>query len=133
VRRIEALTGPEGVALMRRHDALLDEAARLLRKRPEEVPSAVADALAKAVGGVLAAAVALADPVVVLVGGLWGRGVLAALAREFAQAPRHVPVEAAAVDDEPALAGARETALQQLRHAVVAAAPGQSGFESRPG
>ena len=75
----------------------------------------------------LAAAVALADPAVVLVGGPWGRSVLAALAREFAQAPRHVPVEAAAVDDEPALAGARETALQQLRDAVVAAAPRHSG------
>ena len=34
-------------------------------------------------------------------------------------APRHVPVEAAAVDDEPALTAARETALQQLRDAVV--------------
>ena len=43
VRRIEALTGPEGVALLRRHDGLLSEAARLVRKRPEEVPSAVAD------------------------------------------------------------------------------------------
>jgi alanyl-tRNA synthetase len=43
VRRIEAVTGPEGVALMRRHDALLSEAAALLRKRPEEVPAAIAD------------------------------------------------------------------------------------------
>ena len=38
VRRIEAVTGPEGVALLRRHDTLLAEAARLVRKRPEEVP-----------------------------------------------------------------------------------------------
>ena len=43
VRRIEALTGPEAVGLLRRHDALLSEAARLVRKRPEEVVSAVAD------------------------------------------------------------------------------------------
>jgi alanyl-tRNA synthetase len=42
VRRIEALTGPEAVALLRRHDAVLGEAAALLRKRPEEVPEAVA-------------------------------------------------------------------------------------------
>src|SRR3712207_9244939 len=31
VRRIEALTGPEGVALLRRHDALLAEAAEIGR------------------------------------------------------------------------------------------------------
>ena len=49
-------------------------------------------------------------------------GVLAAVAREFADAPRHVPVQAAAVTDEPALAAARETALEQLRDAVVAGA-----------
>jgi alanyl-tRNA synthetase len=48
VRRIEAVTGPEGVALLRRHDALLTEAAALVRKRPEEVPSAVADLQAQA-------------------------------------------------------------------------------------
>ncbi len=48
VRRIEALTGPAGVALLRREDALLREAAALLRKRPEEVPSAIGDLQAKA-------------------------------------------------------------------------------------
>jgi alanyl-tRNA synthetase len=48
VRRIEALTGPEGVRLLRHHDALLREAAALLRKRPEDVPSAVTDLAAKA-------------------------------------------------------------------------------------
>jgi alanyl-tRNA synthetase len=48
VRRIEALTGPEGVALLRRHDQLLSEAAALLRKRPEEVVGAVADLQAQA-------------------------------------------------------------------------------------
>jgi hypothetical protein len=60
----------------------------------------------------------------VLIGGSWGRhpSVLAAVAREFANAPRGVPVEAAAVSDEPALAAARETALQQLRDAIVTAA-----------
>jgi predicted NBD/HSP70 family sugar kinase len=80
--------------------------------------------LARAVAGVLSAAVALADPAVVLLGGPWGRhpGVVAAVAREFALAPRHVPVEAAGVHDEPALAGARETALRELRDAIVAAA-----------
>jgi predicted NBD/HSP70 family sugar kinase len=93
---------------------------------PALLAAAEADAtdLARAVCGVLAAAVALADPEVVLVGGPWGRhpAVLAAIAHEFARAPRHVPVEAAAVDDEPALAGAHATALEQLRDAIVAAA-----------
>jgi len=41
VRRIEALTGPEAVALLRSHDTLLREAGTLLRKRPEEVVQAV--------------------------------------------------------------------------------------------
>ena len=74
--------------------------------------------------GVLSAVVALTDPAIVLVGGPWGRhpSVLAAVARELAHAPLDVPVEAAAVSDEPSLAAARETALQQLRDAIITAA-----------
>ena len=41
VRRIEALTGPEAVGLLRRHDAILRDAATVLRKPPEEVLRAV--------------------------------------------------------------------------------------------
>ena len=37
VRRIEALTGPEGVKLLRERDAVLEELARELRTRPEGV------------------------------------------------------------------------------------------------
>ena len=48
VRRIEAVTGPEAVALLRRHDAYLREVAAMLRTPPEDVPSAVADLQAKA-------------------------------------------------------------------------------------
>jgi predicted NBD/HSP70 family sugar kinase len=79
--------------------------------------------LGRAIAGLLSAAVALADPALVLLGGPWGRhpGVLAAVAREFAQAPRHVPVQAATIEDEPSLAGARDAALHQLRDAIVAA------------
>jgi alanyl-tRNA synthetase len=43
VRRIEALTGPAAVELMRRHDRALSEAAQLLRVPPESVPDAVAN------------------------------------------------------------------------------------------
>jgi predicted NBD/HSP70 family sugar kinase len=91
--------------------------------RAVDADAGVAGELARAVGGVLSAAVALADPVVVLVGGPWGRHpcLLMAVADAFARAPRHVPVEAATVEDEPALAGARDAALRQLRDAIVAA------------
>jgi alanyl-tRNA synthetase len=41
VRRIEAITGPEAVAHARRHDALLHEAARVLRSQPDRVPEAI--------------------------------------------------------------------------------------------
>jgi alanyl-tRNA synthetase len=43
VRRIEALTGPEAVALMRRHDRALSTAAHSLRVPPENVPQALAE------------------------------------------------------------------------------------------
>jgi alanyl-tRNA synthetase len=42
VRRIEALTGPAAVALARARDAVLEELARDLRTRPEQVGDAVA-------------------------------------------------------------------------------------------
>jgi predicted NBD/HSP70 family sugar kinase len=127
--------GPGGVAM-----AFLDVFAALGLHRPGstaiDVPALLAAAktdLARAVSGVLAAAVALADPEVVLLGGPWGRdpAVLAAITEEFARAPRHVPVEAASVDDEPALTGARDTALRQLRDVIVAAAPREPDFDRR--
>ena len=43
VRRIEALTGPEGVEYMRRHDAAIGVAAETLRVPPERVPEAVSE------------------------------------------------------------------------------------------
>jgi alanyl-tRNA synthetase len=43
VRRIEAVTGPEAVTLLRSHDALIREAAGALRTSPEQVPAKVAD------------------------------------------------------------------------------------------
>jgi alanyl-tRNA synthetase len=42
VRRIEALTGPAAVALLREHDRLLAEVAATLRARPEEAPELIA-------------------------------------------------------------------------------------------
>ncbi|HTX09267.1 MAG TPA: alanine--tRNA ligase [Solirubrobacteraceae bacterium] len=43
MRRIEAITGPEAVALMRRHDRELAEAAKVLRVTPDRVPDEVAE------------------------------------------------------------------------------------------
>jgi alanyl-tRNA synthetase len=48
VRRIEAVTGAEGIALLRAHDTALREAAAQLRTRPEDVPAKLADLQAKA-------------------------------------------------------------------------------------
>jgi alanyl-tRNA synthetase len=42
VRRIEAVTGPVAVELLREHDRLLKEIASGLRSRPEDAPAAVA-------------------------------------------------------------------------------------------
>jgi alanyl-tRNA synthetase len=41
VRRIEALTGPAAVELLREHDRLLEEIAAALRTRPEDAPELV--------------------------------------------------------------------------------------------
>jgi predicted NBD/HSP70 family sugar kinase len=113
--------GPGGRAMR-----LMEVFAALGLHRPGttaiDVPAllrAADDDLARAVAGVLPAAVALADPAVILLGGPWARAVLPAVRREFSRAPRHVPVELAAVEHEPALAGARQAALRQLRDAIV--------------
>jgi alanyl-tRNA synthetase len=47
VRRIEALTGPEAVAVIRAHDRALSAAAHTLRSTPEQVPNGVAELRAK--------------------------------------------------------------------------------------
>jgi alanyl-tRNA synthetase len=47
VRRIEAVTGPVAVGLLRHHDQVLAEAAALLRTTPDNVAVAVADREAK--------------------------------------------------------------------------------------
>jgi predicted NBD/HSP70 family sugar kinase len=113
--------GPGGRAMR-----LMEVFAALGLHRPGttaiDVPAVQADAdLARAIAGVLPAAVALADPAVIVLGGPWARAVLPGVRREFARAPRRVPVELAAVEDEPALAGARDAALRKLRDAIVGA------------
>jgi alanyl-tRNA synthetase len=48
VRRIEALTGPEAVALLRRSDELLHQSADAARTQPERLPEAIAALRAEA-------------------------------------------------------------------------------------
>ncbi|MER5598245.1 ROK family transcriptional regulator [Streptomyces sp. NPDC002265] len=81
------------------------------------------DALARAVGGVLAAAVSLADPRLIVVGGGWGLrpDVITAIDEHFTRSPRPVPVVAATVD-EPELAGARVRAVEELRSLIIRSA-----------
>jgi predicted NBD/HSP70 family sugar kinase len=82
------------------------------------------EALGQAISGVLAAIVALTDPGLVIIGGSWGRHpvVMEAISSAFARLPRHVPVRAAELTDQPSLAGARSDAVSRLRSAIVAAA-----------
>ncbi len=79
--------------------------------------------MAEAVSGVLAALVAHVDPGLVVIGGSWGRHpvIIDAVSAAFARLPRHVPVRAAEVTDQPSLAGARSDALSRLRSAIVGA------------
>jgi predicted NBD/HSP70 family sugar kinase len=82
---------------------------------------AVLRVLARAVCGVLAATLALADPELVVVGGTWGPdpAVLDAITTELRQLPRLVPLRAPRVRHQPSLAGARHQALEQLRSTIT--------------
>lgn len=81
-------------------------------------------ALSQAVGGVLAAIVALADPQLIVIGGSWGSqpGILDSITTAAAGLPRHALTRVAEVTVEAPLAGARADALRRLRSAIVAAA-----------
>ncbi|MGC9669546.1 ROK family transcriptional regulator [Planosporangium sp. 12N6] len=89
---------------------------------PEPRAAATREALGRAVSGVLAAVVALADPERVIVGGSWGNHpvILDAIAAATARLPRPVPVRAAELTVEPSLTGARIAAINHLRSTIVA-------------
>ncbi|CAL9522394.1 ROK family transcriptional regulator [Streptomyces griseomycini] len=80
-------------------------------------------ALARAVGGVLSAAVSLADPETVVVGGTWGAHprMITAVEEHFRRTPRPVPL-GAAVLTLPELTGARARAVDEFRSLVVRSA-----------
>jgi predicted NBD/HSP70 family sugar kinase len=84
--------------------------------------AALAGALAAAVGGVLDAAVAFADPAFAVIGGPWGSAApfAAELAAVMPARPRGIRIAPPQVHDDPPLAGARAAAVRSLRDDLVA-------------
>lgn len=105
------------LGLRRPGSTAVDVAATLAAIGAERDGSAVLDGLADGICGVLAAIVALADPAVVVIGGRWGSHprLVAHVGEAFARMPRHVPVRAGTVREQPSLAGARAESLRLLR------------------
>ncbi|BCJ39981.1 hypothetical protein GCM10010168_28390 [Actinoplanes ianthinogenes] len=98
---------------LRHPDSTAIDVDRLLRNR-EAHP-----ALAVAVGGVIAALIALADPQEIVVGGPWGPALLGDVVAAAAWSPREIPVRPAALPADPVLAGVRAAALGVLRETVA--------------
>lgn len=76
--------------------------------------------LARAVTGILAAAVSLTDPRMIVIGGEWGTqaAITSAVTEHFGRTPRPVPVTAATLAS-PDLDGARTRAVEELRSLIV--------------
>jgi predicted NBD/HSP70 family sugar kinase len=88
---------------------------------PGPQAAAIRNALGRAVGGVLAAIVALTDPRAVVIGGPWGSHpvVLDTIVTAAGRLPRQVPVRGACLAGQPSLAGARADALARLRSGII--------------
>ena len=128
--------GPRGQAMrlidvfsalgLRQNRSTAIDARRLLAAAAGPAPQAAAlrHALGQAVSGVLAAAVALTDPEVIIIGGSWGSHplILQAISTAAARLARRVPIQAAQLAVEPSLAGARADALTRLRSDIIATA-----------
>ncbi|GAA1006002.1 MULTISPECIES: ROK family transcriptional regulator [Streptomyces] len=100
----------------------------LLAGRGEQAER-VRSVLVRAIGGVLAAAVSLADPRMVVIGGEWGLcpGLIPAVDAYFSRTPRPVPLTAAVLSS-PELTGARARAVEELQSLIVRmAAPAPEG------
>ncbi len=91
----------------------------LLARRDEQAER-VRAVLVRAIGGVLSAAVSLADPRMVVIGGEWGLcpGLITAVDEHFSRTPRPVPLTAAVLSS-PELTGARSRAVEELRSLIV--------------
>jgi predicted NBD/HSP70 family sugar kinase len=79
-------------------------------------------ALAVAVCDVLSAAIAFADPQIVIIGGAWGPAspIFRAVQRRMRALSRSVPLELARGDGDGALTGVRTAAVAALRRNIVA-------------
>ncbi|WP_353946803.1 ROK family transcriptional regulator [Streptomyces sp. HUAS MG91] len=108
------------LGLRRAGSTAIDVAALLARLAAPGDPGA-RTALTEAIGAVVSAAVAFADPRTVVVGGGWGPALVPALDDRFRHGPRPVPVVAARLP-APELTGARAHAVDRLRTLVVASA-----------
>jgi predicted NBD/HSP70 family sugar kinase len=82
------------------------------------------EVLGTAVGGAVAAVIALADPQEIVIGGSWGPALVDDIRAATARMPRDVPIRATDRTDEPVLAGVRNAALDRLRALVSDAASG---------
>ncbi|HEY0535274.1 MAG TPA: ROK family transcriptional regulator, partial [Actinoplanes sp.] len=82
-------------------------------------PAADRMAIGKAVAGVVAAIVALADPSEIVLGGTWGPALRLEIIAAVAGTPRPLPVWASAVTGEPSLTAARQDALGRLRALIA--------------
>lgn len=127
--------GPRGQALpfievfselgLRRTGSTAIDVERLLAAATSPEPGAAATrhTLGQAVGGVLAAVVALTDPELIIIGGSWGSSPLIreTITADTARLARSVPVRGAELTGNPSLAGARIDALSRLRSDIIAA------------
>jgi predicted NBD/HSP70 family sugar kinase len=81
--------------------------------------SEMSEMLGRAIAGVAAATIALADPARLVIGGSWGPAVIDDVREAMTSLPRQVPVVAAEVKGEPSLTGARRDAIERLRSAIA--------------
>ena len=124
--------GPDGRAMplievfgrlgLRHAGSTAIDVGRLLAAFEGSGGAALARALAEAVGGVLDAAVAFADPAFAVIGGPWGSAApfAAELAAERPARPRGIRIARPQAHDDPSLAGARAAAVNRLRDDLVA-------------
>ena len=98
------------------------DVGRLLAALEGSGGALLARALAEAVGGVLDAAVAFADPAFAVIGGPWGSAApfAAGLAAALPARPRGIRIARPQAQGDPSLAGARAAAVHGLRDDLVA-------------
>jgi predicted NBD/HSP70 family sugar kinase len=102
------------LGLRRAHSTAIDTEALIARLNDgSDQEQRLSTAVARAVSGVLAAAVSLTDPSMIVIGGEWGtqESITAAVAEHFGQTPRPLPVSAATLPS-PDLDGARTEAVE---------------------